>query len=144
MLLLLALHIMALLFWVAVLLYLPTLLAGEQPLAKATAGASNDGMARWVFTRVAGPAAMLAITSGTLVFLIDRNTEVWLMIKLTLVAALVVCHALIGLMIVRAEQGRLARPALFSGFVSGALVVLVVLVFYLVLAKPVVEVSLSL
>lgn len=144
MLFLLALHIIALLFWVAVLLYLPTLLASQQPLAEATVGDSDDGMSRWVFTRVAGPASLLAILSGTLVFLVDQNTEAWLVLKLTLVAGMVLCHALIGMMIVRAEKGRQTRIRLFSGLVSAVLVVLMLLVFYLVLAKPAVEVPLSL
>ncbi|WP_339805283.1 CopD family protein [uncultured Marinobacter sp.] len=138
MLLLLTLHIMALLFWVASLFYLPALLAGrhgdnhpfEEPPEP------YDSLSRLVFTRIATPAAIVAILAGTLVFVVDRNASPWLLLKLTLVAMLVVAHTLLGLLVLRAEadNGKPIQPWCRVFLVVLSLLVLAIL--WVVLAKP--------
>ncbi len=134
----LALHIAAMVFWCAGLLLLPTLsagmdLRGGKPLVLRR---EAIGMPRLVFTRIATPAALLAIIAGTVVFLLDYTLEVWLLLKLTLVTALVVTHALVGLLVLRAEKlsrGRLVLECRVLGIVTALLLMGIV---WTVLAKP--------
>ena len=139
----LVLHIAALLFWGACLLYLPALIAGA---AQDHHSAINeppdpyDSIARFVFTRVATPAALLAIIAGSLVFLVDHTVTVWLIAKLTLVVGLVFVHTLMGMLVLRLEAGN-GKPlgvwCLVLGLVACALMVAII---WIVLAKPVLEV----
>lgn len=137
----LILHIMALLFWCATLLYLPTLLAVEvKPHSENTHLIEQHGsVARYLFTHLATPAAVIAVIAGTLVFLIDTNIEVWLIVKLTLVALLVVCHAFTGMLILRAETQWEPSINYWCWLLEFVLCVLMVAIIWLVLAKPSVE-----
>src|SRR5690554_1961389 len=119
----LVLHIMALVFWVAALLYLPALIASHSGRGSSMIVRSNphNSIERFVFTRIATPAALLAIIAGTLVFVIDRTVDGWLIVKLTLVMALVLCHVLIGLLVLRLER---ATEKPLRGWCMAAVVVL--------------------
>jgi len=140
---LLTLHIAALLFWSAALLYLPALIAGtrlrridglEEPAD------TDDSLARVVFTHFATPAALLTIVAGTLIFLFDRNTAPWLIVKLTLVAMLVFCHALIGVLVMRLEDSPDRSQQPWCTLVALLAVGLMIGILWLVLAKPPLEV----
>ena len=135
---LLTLHIAALMLWSATLLYLPALIAGTraQRLNLVDFGRGHDSLARFVFTRVVTPAALLTIFAGTLIFLFDRNTEPWLILKLTLVAMLVLCQGFTGLLVQRLENSpdKPLQPwcVLVALLVAGLLIAIT----WLVLAKP--------
>lgn len=138
----LMLHIMALVVWCASLLYLPALIAGihtarieiVEPYSK------YGSVARFVFTHIATPAALIAIISGTIVFLLNRTIEVWLIVKLTLVTGLVVGHTLAGLLLLH-TQDRNSKPIRrWCLILSGALCVLMAAIIWVVLAKPAAEV----
>ena len=107
----LVLHITTLLFWCAALLYLPILIAGIHSERIAIREPENryGSVARFLFTTIATPAALLAIMSGTVVFLLNRTTEVWLIAKLTLVTGLAVAHTLAGLLLLH-TQDRSDKP----------------------------------
>lgn len=135
----LTLHVVALLSWCAALLLLLGILgsahATTQPAPRLTLVLRhNDSLARMLFTLVASPLALLAILSGTAVFLINLTTAPWLIIKLSFVTVLVAGHTLAGLLIIRLETNRsVRRPAWLLAIALGA-VILVIL--WLVLAKP--------
>ncbi|MCO5787175.1 hypothetical protein DHB74_12490 [Pseudomonas sp. G11-1] len=140
----LVLHIIALVFWVASLLYLPALIAGHEARRSPVEVRVNphNSIERFVFTRIATPAALLAIIAGTLVFVVDGTVDGWLVAKLTVVTALVVCHVLVGLLVLRMEQKE-DRP--LRGWCITVAVVccgLFSLILWLVLAKPAVELPL--
>jgi protoporphyrinogen IX oxidase len=143
----LVLHIVAVLFWAAGLLYLPLLLAaagagtGRATLARLPE--HHDSVGRFVFTHIATPAALLAIITGTGVFLIDRTVEFWLIVKLTVVAALVLAHVMAGLLVLRVEGADTEprRVGLFA--LVGVLALLMVTIVWIVLAKPVVPEALQ-
>lgn len=139
----LALHISALLLWCAVLLYLPVLIVGIN--------ARRGGMIemrrpfntieRFVFTHMATPAALVAIMSGTTIFVLNRTVDAWLIAKLTLVTGLVICHTLVGLLVLRAEsvgngQGddKPLRP--WCQVLGGLVCMLITAILWVVLAKP--------
>lgn len=137
----LLLHIIGVLFWAAALLYLPALIAGEvmhdEKLKEPPV--TYDSIARAVFTFVATPAALVAIIAGTLVFVLNYTIVPWLVFKLTLVSFLVICHALAGLLILRAESGN-GKPVVpwcvLLAVVSGSLMFVIV---WIVLSKPQIE-----
>ena len=138
----LVLHISALLVWCAALLYLPALIAGihTRQIEISEPYHQYGSVARFVFTHIATPAALLAIASGTLVFLLNRTVEAWLFIKLTLVVGLVVGHTLAGLLLLH-TQDRSSRPVRrWCWCLSSALCALMVAILWVVLAKPAAEV----
>lgn len=137
----LVLHIIALLFWAASLLYLPTLIAGSHDgqLQLRDPNPKKDSLARFLFTRIATPAALAAIMAGTVVFALERVVAFWLIAKLALVATLVVCHALTGMLILRAESQRVKHPRRWGALLIAMEVVLMTGILWLVLAKPIWE-----
>lgn len=134
----LILHIAGLLVWCGALLYLPALIAAGASRTPHTAlGRAPVALNRMVFTAIATPAALFAIFTGSLLFLLDRNVGVWLILKLTAVAVMVICHALGGALILRHERdphAALGAPCIVLGTLS---TVLIGIVLWLVLAKPV-------
>lgn len=132
------LHGMALLAWCATLLYLPLLIAFTE--------AQPDGstqpeapLARKLFITLATPMALLAIFSGTALFLRDNIVEGWLILKLTAVAGLVLCHALCGVVLVKAETDPRARVRLPCLIIGAASALLILSILGLVLGRPVLE-----
>jgi protoporphyrinogen IX oxidase len=137
----LVLHIVALLFWCAALLYLPALIAGMHAgRTEITASPRrHDSVARFVFTHVATPAALLAIISGTAVFLVGNIVELWLIAKLALVLALVVAHALSGLLVLRLEDEAALPVQPWCWILAVTLCSLMAAIIWIVLAKPPLE-----
>ncbi|OOG21015.1 hypothetical protein B1C78_16775 [Thioalkalivibrio denitrificans] len=135
---LLALHIIALLFWTAGLLYLPLLLAatGTRQVELVKVPRRHDSVARFVFTHIATPAALLAILSGTAVFLVDRSMEYWLILKLTAVTLLVACHVAAGLLVLHAEDETKQPLTNTYRLLAGVLCLLMIAIVWIVLAKP--------
>jgi putative membrane protein len=138
----LGLHIMALLIWCATLLYLPALIAGIHTRQIAISEPDNKygSVARFLFTFISTPAALLAIISGTLVFLIDHTVEVWLIAKLTLVVALTVSHTFAGLLLLHTQDRNLKPIQNWCKLLSGIVSVLMIAIVWIVLAKPAAEV----
>lgn len=138
----LLLHIVALIAWCASLLYLPALIAGIHSERTQIVEPRHryGSVARFVFTHISTPAALIAIVSGTLVFLFNRTIEVWLIIKLTLVTGLVTGHALAGLLLLH-TQDRSTKPVRrWCWMLSGAVGALILGIIWVVLAKPAAEV----
>jgi len=134
----LALHIVALIIWCAALLYLPELIAGVHSRQTAISEPEHryGSVARFLFTTIATPAALFAIMFGTLVFLLNRTVEVWLIAKLTLVTGLVICHAFTGLLLLH-TQDRSEKPiARWCRILSVTLWCLMGGIVWTVLAKP--------
>ena len=105
------LHVAAIICWCGLLLYLPALIAqagGRSGAAGSTGAEGSSALAlqlsHRLFTLVATPAALLAIGSGAAIILAQQPIGIWLILKLTVVTAMVGCHAVAGLLIVRLEQ----------------------------------------
>lgn len=149
------LHITTLAVWCGALLYLPALIAAsvrQDPQTDAATDAasstalSRPGLTRQFFALVATPAALLAIVSGSLLFVsvVDFTQTLpfpaWLLLKLLMVAGMVICHAFCGWLIQRSETlpvGETGRGLSTLCALTAALSTLLVLaVLYLVLAKP--------
>lgn len=95
------LHISAVVVWCGVLLYLPALIGARH---RGEAVVARDDVVRRVFTLVATPAALLAIASGTAIFLWQGPLAGWLVVKLGLVAVLALSHGACGWLLLLAER----------------------------------------
>ena len=148
---LVVLHIVAVMCWCAAQLYLPALIAGVASEYKTRGSAPEStgmppalpllisdiprSLPRFVFTRIATPAALLAIVSGTVIFVLNRTLEVWFIAKLGLVTALVITHAMSGWLLLHAETRPGQRVVVACRFLTVALIVLMTYIIWLVLAK---------
>lgn len=125
-------HISAVVLWCGALVYLP--------LALATAGdverLAQRRVLRLLYTSVATPAALAAISSGTLIFLWHGPLAPWLVAKLAVVACVVLMHAGLGLLVLRSERGDAPWRCRACGAVLAALLAGMSLTAWLVLAKP--------
>jgi putative membrane protein len=132
------LHITAVILWCGALLYLPASIAsaagGTQAAAVYAAGQRH--LLRAVFTLVATPAALVAIASGTSIFVFFGPLTLWLMAKLAVVGLLVLAHAACGMLILRAERGQAGGLRALCRMVGGTAMVAVLAVAALVLGKP--------
>ncbi|ERH50557.1 hypothetical protein O203_11320 [Ectopseudomonas chengduensis] len=130
------LHFMALIGWCGALLYLPAMIAAGTRSSDELFYRDHAHLTRTVFNLIATPAALLAIGSGTALFLRESIFDPWLILKLTTVAGMVLCHALCGVLILRIE--RAAEPALRRDCLLIALLLsaLIGATLWLVLAKP--------
>ena len=131
------LHISAVILWCGALLYLPLAVAatgGAHHRRPVALGEPGDEILRALFIWGATPAALLAIGSGTLIFVWQGTLGAWLLAKLALVALLVLGHASFGLFILRLERKEGARRAALA--VGTLLLPLLLAIAWLVLAKP--------
>jgi putative membrane protein len=132
-----ALHIAAMLVWSAALFYLPSLLAEHATTTKQTAFYRLRAMTRIVFIAIASPAAIIAIISGSALIVVAAAHGGWLALKLTAVALMVMFHVYCGSLVAAFRLFPVKRnPTLLHALVIVP-TVLVPVVFYLVLAKPV-------
>lgn len=138
----LILHIVALLLWAAALLYMPLLLAAGQAGIHDLPGQrhGHESLLRFLFTRFATPVALLTIASGSAVFMLAELRELWMLVKLALVVGLVSCHALLGWLIIRHEAGLVAHTERWARLLLVTSLVLMLMIVWLVLSKPVLEV----
>nr|WP_163500780.1 CopD family protein [Halomonas socia] len=130
-------HIAALVCWCGALLYLPALLMASVR-QRADGGFDHDAppMPRYLFNTAATPAALLAIASGTLLFLVHGLTGGWLVLKLAAVVGMVLCHTLCGWLILRVEQQHRRGVWTLSALIATLASLLMLAVIALVLSKP--------
>ena len=133
---LLVVHISAILLWSASLLYLPALIVGGKSGRVDFEQRHSLALGRTLFTLIVTPAAMLAIVTGTAIFITAHVTSLWLVLKLTLVSGLVICHSLLGWMILRVghDAGKNTIPMCVS--LATASMLFIVAIVTVVLMKP--------
>jgi uncharacterized membrane protein len=128
------LHISAVIIWCGSILYLPTLLRHSAARVP-ECGAVWRQWPRNVFIGVATPAALLAIGSGTVIFVAEALVQPWLTYKLAAVALLVLCHGACGMLVIRAEAGRLGACRVCHAL-SALMLFVLLAIAWLVLRKP--------
>ena len=126
------LHVAAVALWCGALLYL----LGALMAAGVEAQRVQRRLLRLLYTHAATPAALVAIASGTLIFLWQWPLAPWLIAKLGVVAGVVLLHAALGMPVLRGE--RADGPLRCRGCVAllGALLAGLATTAWLVLAKP--------
>ena len=130
------LHISAVIVWCGSLLYLPTLIASATgPRQAPVFEQAHQRVLRSLFTLVVTPAALVAIASGTAIFVFMGPLTLWLIAKLAVVGLLVLAHATCGLLVLKAERGETRLKGLCAAVTMFSLAA-IALVAWLVLRKP--------
>lgn len=134
-----ALHIAALSIWCAGLVLLPVLmyLHGRQPGVSTQEGfAMFRRLSHFSYTKVITPAAVIAVSAGTILIIALHLVDAWMLAKLVAVAGMVLVHAWLGHLISMTGEGggHYAMPSPLIALVLGIPLMLAVLWF--VLAKP--------
>ena len=132
---LLFLHIASLVTWAAALCIL-VLLIPRDSLVGQQANNTVDSLERLWFTRLASPAGLLTIVSGTAIFALDGNFSSWLLVKLTLVTGLVICHVVAGLLILFNKNSKASGMAGKCALLLIVILLLLLSIILLVLLKP--------
>jgi len=129
-------HIATLAIWCACLFYLPALLNEVRTARGHAAMRRAHIMARGTFVMVASPAAVLAIATGTVLAVAAGAGGLWLVVKLTLVALMVVFHLQCGKLITALDDLSRLRSSrrLLTMLIYPA--ILIPAVLWLVLGKP--------
>lgn len=135
---LLLLHIAAMLFWCGSLLYMPALIfEAATPKNRVDVDIKKQvAIPRMIFTLVLTPAALITIISGTLVFIVMKTVSLWLVLKLTLVMGLVICHTLNGWLILKAEKTPSPHFKTLCTLIGSLSAMLITAIIWVVLAKP--------
>ena len=133
---LLLLHISAVLCWCGTLLYLPALIAGTTSLQSTSEQQRHIRMVLTIYRSILTPAALIAIVSGTTLFVVGDIADTWLILKLTLVATLVLCHALMGWMILLVQESSNRNIAPFCALIGAGTIILILSIIWVVLTKP--------
>ncbi|MDB5876798.1 MAG: hypothetical protein JWQ41_212 [Variovorax sp.] len=119
-------HVSAVILWAGALLYLPLAIAAssgrraaDSPAAldvEGSADAPERRTLRGLFVGVATPFALLAIGSGTALFLLYGPLAHWLIVKLGFVSLLVLGHAACGMLVLRVERQEAKAGTAFAGY----------------------------
>ncbi|RZL62854.1 MAG: hypothetical protein EOP81_14920 [Variovorax sp.] len=129
------LHISAVIVWCGALLYLPAAVVAAGVPVNGAASSGSPPLRR-IFTGVATPAALIAIASGSAIFLLQGPLVPWLIAKLALVALLVLGHGACGMLILRVERNERRGLHGLGVAVSVTTVAWLLGIAWLVLAKP--------
>ncbi len=130
------LHFVGLLCWCGTLLYLPALIAAGTRRTEPLFYRDHAHLTRMVFNLIATPAALIAIGSGTALFLRDGIMAGWLIVKLSTVAGMVLCHALCGVLVLRIERSPELGISIRCHILGLVIATFITATLWLVLAKP--------
>lgn len=146
-------HVSAVILWAGALLYLPLAIAASSSRRKSTTPAALKHVEhadvsiesdaperrtlRGLFVGVATPFALLAIGSGTALFLLYGPMANWLVVKLGFVSLLVLGHAACGMLVLRVERREARSGTALAGYAVAAVsLTWMAAIAWLALQKP--------
>lgn len=152
-------HVSAVILWAGALLYLPLAIAASSgrrasrtPTALKHVGpadlqvisdesdAPERRTLRGLFVGVATPFALLAIGSGTALFLLYGPLAHWLIVKLGFVSLLVLGHAACGMLVLRVERREAGGGTALAGYaVAVVSLTWMAAIAWLALQKPLIQ-----
>jgi putative membrane protein len=132
-----ALHIIAVIAWMAGLLYLPRLFVYH---AEAEPGSALSEtlkiMERRLLRAIMNPAMLVALIAGGLLLTYQDFSSGWLHVKLVCIAGLMVMHMLMGKWRKDFEADRNTRSHKFYRFANEAPTVLMIVIVVMAVVKP--------
>ncbi len=135
-----ALHIVAVIAWMAAMLYLPRLFVYH---AAAARGSETDAslmvMERRLLRAIMNPAMIATVAFGAwLLYLTwpEAIRQGWMHVKLVGIAALLVLHHLFAVWRKRFERGENRRPPRFYKIVNETVTVAMIVVVIMAVVKP--------
>lgn len=146
-------HVSAVILWAGALLYLPLAIAASSSRRTSTTPAALKRVEhadvsiesdaperrtlRGLFVGVATPFALLAIGSGTALFLLYGPMAHWLIVKLGFVSLLVLGHAACGMLVLRVERREARSGTALAGYAVAAVsLTWMAAIAWLALQKP--------
>jgi uncharacterized membrane protein len=136
------LHIAAIAIWAAGVVSLPGLYVQRAHVKDEDALLRLQRLVRFAYIGIISPAAFVAVLTGTMLIFLRQTFEAWFSIKLALVSVFAILHVLTGLVVIRLfRDGEIYPPWRFvtATVLSGGVVVAI---FFIVLAKPTVDLAL--
>jgi len=132
-----ALHVIAVIAWMAGLLYLPRLFVYHCAAAPGSELSETlKVMERRLLRAIMNPAQGAVFLFGGMLFWVQEWSQGWLIAKLALVAGLVVVHHLLALWRKDFAEDRNTRPARFYRMWNEAPTVLMIVIVILVIVRP--------
>lgn len=132
-----ALHVIALISWMAGLLYLPRLFVYHSQVGPGAQSELFKTMERRLSRYIMAPAMIVTWLAGlTLIFLGDWRDAHWLHAKLALVAVLTAIHFYFGFIVRAFARDENRRPARFFRIVNEVPTLLMIGIVILVVVKP--------
>jgi putative membrane protein len=133
-----ALHVIAVIAWMAGMLYLPRLFVyhSEQPVGSPT----SELLKVWeknLLRRIVNPAMIAVWIFGlTLAYVTGAYEDTWMQIKFVLVLAMSGLHGFFAASVKRFARDANTRPTRFWRIINEVPLVLVILIVILVVVKP--------
>lgn len=131
------LHIAALSIWCAGLVGLPLLLALHHPADEQTHFSRLRMVTHRAYVSVVTPAAVIAISLGTVLVFVREVFVPWMFVKLALVGLLVLAHAWIGHVTLQVGERKGAYRLPHPAPLLAASGIVMIAILILVLGKPV-------
>jgi putative membrane protein len=132
-----ALHIIAVMAWMAGMLYLPRLFVYH---ADAEPGSELSEtlkiMERRLLRAIMNPAMVVSVLAGGVLLTYQDFSEIWLHVKLACVALLIVMHMVMGKWRKDFEADQNTRSHRFYRFANEAPTVLLIVVVVMAVVKP--------
>lgn len=129
-------HIAAIAIWSAGLICLPGLYVQRAHVPNKPSLHRLQGLVRHLYVGILSPAAFLAIATGTALIFVRETFEAWFSLKLFLVGLMAVVHVLTGLVIIRLFEEGEVYPVWRFVAITALTFLIVVLILFVVLAKP--------
>ena len=129
------LHVSAMVLWFAGLFFLPRLFAARHVGGREAPAVYFNVVANTLFFRLATPAALVAVATGMLLIAFGPSGA-WLVMKLVLVAAAVLLHLYLGVVLYNLGQGRDRHGPWFYRLLGWAPLGLLLAIAALTGAKP--------
>lgn len=129
-------HIAGVAVWGAGLISLPGLYVQRTHIVDPPALHRLHAMVRFLYVALMSPAAFLSVASGTALVFMRETFEPWFSLKLLLVGGLATIHILTGRVILRLFDEGEVYPTWRFVAVTAATLLVIVLILFVVLAKP--------
>jgi protoporphyrinogen IX oxidase len=129
-------HITMIAIWSAGLICLPGLYLQRAQVADKPSLHRLQAFVRYLYVGIVSPAAFLAVGTGTVLIFLRETFEPWFTVKLYLVGLMALLHVLTGLVVIRLFEEGQVYPLWRFLAVTVATFVIILLILFVVLAKP--------
>ena len=135
-----SLHLIAVISWMAGLLYLPRIFGYHSENNNTIITSVFKTMERKMFYYIMSPAMVLSWLFGLVLILeigIDQLASLWLQLKLILVVLLTVYHFYLGALLERFKLNQNKKSSKFYRYINEIPTLLLILIVFIVIFKPI-------
>ena len=135
-----SLHLVAVISWMAGLLYLPRIFVYHSENTNETVVSVFKTMERKLYFFIMTPAMTLSWLFGLLLISeigLDQLNSLWLQLKLVLVIFLTVYHFYLGKLLNTFKTDQNQKPSKFYRYINEIPTILLILIIFIVIFKPI-------